>query len=57
MMTTPTSAARNGQTGLVIAAAGAHNLLMLGPPGSGRTEHIPQLPTLDPAAHYWLDTP
>ena len=25
----------------------AHNLLMLGPPGSGKTEYIPQLPTRD----------
>jgi hypothetical protein len=36
---------------LVIAAAGAHNLLMLGPPGSGKTEYIPRHRTLDPAAH------
>ncbi len=42
---------------LVIAAAGAHNLLMLGPPGSGETEDTPRRRTLDPAAHYWLDTP
>jgi magnesium chelatase family protein len=35
---------------LVIGAAGAHNLLMLGPPGSGRTEYIPQHITADPAA-------
>jgi magnesium chelatase family protein len=35
---------------LVIAAAGAHNLLMLGPPGSGKTEYIPRHRTLDPAA-------
>ncbi len=26
---------------LIIAAAGSHNLLMLGPPGSGRTVYIP----------------
>ncbi len=35
---------------LIIAAAGSHNLLMLGPPGSGKTEYIPRHPTLDPAA-------
>ena len=35
---------------LVIAAAGAHNLLMLGPPGSGKREYIPRHRTLDPAA-------
>ena len=35
---------------LVIAAAGAHNLLMLGPPGSGKSEYIPQHATIDPAA-------
>jgi magnesium chelatase family protein len=40
---------------LVIAAAGAHNLLMLGPPGSGKTEYIPRHPTTDPAAHPWSD--
>jgi predicted ATPase with chaperone activity len=37
---------------LVIAAAGAHNLLMLGPPGSGKTEYIPRHRTLDPAAAF-----
>ncbi len=35
---------------LVIAAAGAHNLLMLGPPGSGKTGYIPQHATVDPTA-------
>ena len=28
----------------------AHNLLMLGPPGSGKTEDIPRHPAIDPAA-------
>ena len=37
---------------LVIAAAGAHNLLMLGPPGSGKREYIPQHATVDPAAAF-----
>ena len=41
---------------LVIAAAGAHNLLMLGPPGSGKREYISQHPTVDPAAPLWTDT-
>ena len=35
---------------LIIAAAGAHNLLMLGPPGSGKTVYIPRRRTDDPAA-------
>jgi hypothetical protein len=34
----------------VIAAAGAQNLLMLGPPGLGKTEYIPQHATVDAAA-------
>ena len=34
---------------LVIAAAGAHKLLMLGPPGSGETEYISRRRTADPA--------
>jgi magnesium chelatase family protein len=40
---------------LVIAAAGAHNLLMLGPPGSGKIEYIPRHRTLDPAALLYVD--
>ena len=35
---------------LIIAAAGSHNLLMLGPPGSGKREDISQHRTVDPAA-------
>ena len=38
------------KSALVIAAAGAHNLLMLGPPGSGKRVYISQHPTVDPAA-------
>jgi predicted ATPase with chaperone activity len=34
----------------LVIAAGAHNLLMLGPPGSGKTEYISRFHTLDPAA-------
>ncbi len=42
---------------LVIAAAGAHNLLMLGPPGSGKTVYMPRHPSLDPAAPLQRDIP
>ena len=35
---------------LIIAAAGSHNLLMLGPPGSGKTVYISQHRTDNPAA-------
>jgi magnesium chelatase family protein len=42
---------------LVIAAAGTHNLLMLGPPGSGRREYISERPTVDPAPQLrWMST-
>lgn len=40
---------------LVIAAARAHNLLMLGPPGSGKTGHMAPHPTLDPATRSQRD--
>ena len=40
---------------LVIAAAGAHHLLMLGPPGSGNTEYMTRHPTIGPAALPWPD--
>ncbi|MCU0963086.1 MAG: ATP-binding protein, partial [Pirellulaceae bacterium] len=42
---------------LVIAAAGAHNLLMIGPPGSGKRVYIPRHRTLDPAAPLQRDIP
>ena len=37
---------------LIIAAAGAHKLLMLGLPGSCKREYMPQLTTVDPAAAF-----
>jgi predicted ATPase with chaperone activity len=39
----------------VIAAAGAHNLLMLGPPGSGKTMYIPRHCVLETAAPFRVD--
>ncbi len=40
---------------LIIAAAGSHNLPMLGPPGSGKTEYIPRHRTDHPAARLDAD--
>ncbi len=42
---------------LVIAAAGAHNLLMLGPPGSGKSEYMPRHTTVDSAAPLFGESP
>ncbi len=39
---------RHAKRALEIAAAGAHNLLMLGPPGSGKTMLASRLPGLQP---------
>jgi predicted ATPase with chaperone activity len=36
---------------LTIAAAGSHNLLMLGPPGSGKTMYMARYRTDDPSIH------
>ena len=39
----------------MIAAAGAHNLLMLGPPGSGKSEDMPRYATLESATPWrWM---
>ena len=42
---------------LIIAAAGSHNLLMLGPPGSGKSVYITRCRTNDPTAPLWSGIP
>jgi magnesium chelatase family protein len=42
---------------LIIAAAGGHNLLMLGPPGSGKIMYMGRWRTVDSATHSQLDIP
>jgi magnesium chelatase family protein len=42
---------------LTIAAAGSHNLLMLGPPGSGKSVYIARHATVHPATRSQLDIP
>ena len=44
-------AQQHGKRALGIAAAGGHNLLMVGPPGSGKTMLAARLPTLLPPAN------